>query len=970
MRILTVAIGAIATLVLFSVGSASGQGDQAGTISGIVRSSPDNLAFPGASITISSPAMQGDQTATSDESGGFVFRGVPPGVYTVRVEVAGMAPGEQTVNVLLGRESRIELSIVPAGLKETVTVKANAPPPLVETRQGINFRNEEIDALANPRSLTGIAQLAPGLSDNAPNAADGQITISGALAYDNSFLVDGVEVSDNVLGYTHNLFIEEAIEETQVLTSGIPAEYGRFSGGVVNAITKKGGNVFSGSFRVNLSNSAWSTETPFETAAGQERTGQVNPTYEATLGGRVVRDRLWFFSAWRKSDRSTNMALAQTGLPFESNVKNDRFEIKLTGAPIANHSLQGSYLRNNTESVRTAFDFSIDPRTGDTESRPNSQFVTNYRGIVTSSIFAEVQYSQKQFSLDRGGSSTSLADSPFIAGFFSGSPGHYNAPYFDETDPEDRNNQQLTGSLSYFLASDRTGRHDLKGGFEYFKTSRVGGNSQSRTDTVFFVDYKTNAAGQPVFDGSGRLIPAFVPGFTTFIDLWFPERGAKLDIKTTSLYVQDTWRPHPRWSFNLGARYEHVTSSASGGVEGVKANTIVPRLAGSFDVRGDGRLVAQATYGHYAGRYNDVQFGANTRVGNPDELFGFYTGPAGEGLNFAPGLDAANYEFFFAAFPTANVFFDEDLSSPLTREFTLSTGAQLGQRSYGKVTYVRRRVTDIVEDFITRDTGTTHIVVQGEDFGDFPNIVYRNTDLAERMYDALVFQGRYDFRPNWSMNGHWTVQLQNDGNFEGEATNRPAITSVIGNYPELFTAPRHYPDGHLDDFQRHRVRVWSTYRLGLERYGDLDISGLWRINSARTYSLAASTGLNSVQQALGAGYATLPEVQEIFFDERGSETFKGYAVIDLSVMYQIPVFKTARPWIKLELYNAFNNQKLISWNTTITPDASSPKDQLGLATGFTQGSRFGQAQGPTSFPVPFAGVTGGRTFLMAAGVRF
>src|SRR5690606_34972115 len=109
-------------------------------------------------------------------------------------------------------------------------------------------QQEEVEALATSRTLSGIAALAPGVTDNAPNASSGQVVISGAFAFDNMFMVNGVDVNDNVFGNPQSLFIEDAIAETQVLTSGITAEYGRFSGGVINAVTKSGGNVFSGSY--------------------------------------------------------------------------------------------------------------------------------------------------------------------------------------------------------------------------------------------------------------------------------------------------------------------------------------------------------------------------------------------------------------------------------------------------------------------------------------------------------------------------------------------------------------------------------------------------------------------------------------------------------------------------------------------------------------------------------------------------
>ena len=119
------------------------------------------------------------------------------------------------------------------------------------------------------------------------------------------FLLDGVDINDNLFGNANNLFIEDAIEETQVLTSGISAEYGRFSGGVINAVTKRGGNKFTGSFRVNFTNPSWRDETPFEKDSDITREDKLSKFYEATLGGPIVKDRLWFFAAGRKESSDT-----------------------------------------------------------------------------------------------------------------------------------------------------------------------------------------------------------------------------------------------------------------------------------------------------------------------------------------------------------------------------------------------------------------------------------------------------------------------------------------------------------------------------------------------------------------------------------------------------------------------------------------------------------------------------------------
>jgi hypothetical protein len=76
------------------------------------------------------------------------------------------------------------------------------------------------------------------------------------------------------------------------------------------------------------------------------------------------------------------------------------------------------------------------------------------------------------------------------------------------------------------------------------------------------------------------------------------------------------------------------------------------------------------------------------------------------------------------------------------------------------------------------------------------------------------------------LHAYWTVQLQNDGTFEGESANNPATPSIIGDYPEIYVPARSFPDGRVDDFQRHKVRAWATYSLDMKQYGRLDVSPL------------------------------------------------------------------------------------------------------------------------------------------------
>jgi hypothetical protein len=133
---------------------------------------------------------------------------------------------------------------------------------------------------------------------------------------------------------------------------------------------------------------------------------------------------------------------------------------------------------------------------------------------------------------------------------------------------------------------------------------------------------------------------------------------------------------------------------------------------------------------------------------------------------------------------------------------------------------------------------------------------------------------------------------------------------------------------------------------------------------------AQGQALSPVQRALLSAYPDRPTSQIVYYGERGAGSFDGYGVFDLGLGYNIPVFKSLRPWLRWDIYNAFNNQKLIAYNTTVTPDPNSPLDSLGLRTGYVQGGSFGKATSNAHFPIPFQGETGGRTYRFAMGLRF
>jgi len=966
--------------LLLATGSVFAQGVQTATLEGTVTG-PDGNALPGVTVTVKSPALMGERMAVTTTTGDYVLRGLPPGDYTITIGLEGMQTITKKMPLALGLLSRLDAKMKVAGVAEAITVTASAPTVLESSTVGANIRKDTVEQLPILRTPTNIASLSPGVTGDrggrGSTPVGGQLSINGGVAWDNNFLINGVNFQDNIFGNTNNLFVEDAIQETQVLTSGISAEYGHFTGGVLNVITKSGGNQFTGSLRDNMNKGSWLALTPYEKgfrgngvtpAAAAPHTAKLSHIYEGTFGGPIMRDRIWFFLAGRKEKSSTPQSLGLTAIPWTLNTTNDRPEVKLTGSIASGHTLQVDYIDNPVE---RNLESQVAPMTlsalGTNSVRENDGMSAFYSGVLASNLFGEARWSKKHFGFrGLGGKSTDIHDSPFrsstrVTGVtFSGT---YNAPYFDATDPEDRNNRQVFAALSYFLSSRSFGSHDIKGGYERFTDERTGGNSQTATGSVFFGGYKTSG-GAPVLV-NGELIPLFNPrsdGQTqeTRMALYVATRGAKIDTDTDSLFINDRWNLNQYFNFNLGARYEKSKSHATGGIIGIDTSNFAPRLGASYDPLGNGKYKVDVTYAQYVGRYNPGIINANTPVGAPSSVYGYYIGPKGEGRDFAPGFDVNNYKFYTASVPTANRIFAKDLHAPISNEWSVSGGMALPKSGWAKATFTNRRYSKFIDNFTTIDLGCTNISLRGVDVGCVDNILYKNTNGPKRVYQAVELQSHYDLTRSWGVEGNWTHQLKNHGNYEGESGQSLPL-SAFGDRPEM-QSPRELPYGRLEQFEADRVRLWTTYTFNFGRFGSLSSGLLYRYDTGTTFSYSTSVTRTAESRALNPGYKSVGSSVTLFFGDRGIGTFPSSSLFDASLQYSIPVFRLT-PWIKFDVRNVANTDTQVGFNTTINADPNSPKDALGYPTGFTKAATFGRPTSTNSFVSP-------REYLVYAGIRF
>ena len=307
-------------IVLVPAFPALGQGVQTGTLAGIIESS-DGQPLPGVKIEAMSPSHQGVSSAVSDDNGVYSLRGLAPGTYSVTFEMPSFKTAtREGIPVTSGGTAKVDATMSLAAVAENVTVTAAALSVVTVPGTRPTYSKAVIDTLPVGRRPLDVLDLAPGVTMNVFSAL--QATLGGSFGYDNVFMVNGVDVNDNVNGTANNLFIEDAVEETTVLLHGVPAEYGRFSGGVVNIVTRSGGNMFGGSFREGLSNPSWIGQTPLEEAANIKHLDVLGKTHEGTFGGPLVRDRVWFFTA----GRFEKVQYPQHVRPERWRVHQDRYE--------------------------------------------------------------------------------------------------------------------------------------------------------------------------------------------------------------------------------------------------------------------------------------------------------------------------------------------------------------------------------------------------------------------------------------------------------------------------------------------------------------------------------------------------------------------------------------------------------------------------------------------------------------------
>ena len=958
----------------------------------------DGAPLPGVTVTISSPALQGTRVAYTDVNGNYNFAALPPGDYTVNFSMESMQPVTTTTRVSLGGTARANATMRMSAVAESITVTAAAPAVLETTEVQTNLQSDLIDELPIGRTIQATITLAPGVTENGPG---GQLVVGGGYAYDTLYVVNGAVTNENVRGQTDNLFIEDAIQETTVMTGGISAEFGRFTGGVVSAITKSGGNEFSGSLRDSFTNPAWDEPS----AAGEAQQDSVlNQTLEATLGGRIIRDRLWFFLAGRQAEVDTpgffiNGGALDVPVARPTTVTTDeRYEVKLTGQITPRHTLVGSYLSYNVNQTPHCAFGCWDINTMDINGRdlPREMITANYNGLLSDNFVLQGAYSTRSLAFEGSGGdhvTTNFNDPRDIAlgtwAYDLNFGGAWGAPIFCGTcDVETRENEAYSIKGTYYLATAALGTHNIVGGYENFAESRYANNYQSGSN---FDVYTLYAA--PEFEDDGTFRPVIAPGdLLQWVPIEILSQGS--DFQTHSVFLNDKWDLNQRWSFNLGVRYDKNDGKDSAGNPISDDSNISPRLGLTYDFFGDGRLRANASYSRYVSRIQETIGGA-AGGGNPSYYLWYYAGPQiggrGTGMDSFDVLEelfrwflspevggTSNTEYLLGVtVPGYNTRFDGSLKSPSVDEITVGLGSQIGSRGFVRVDLIDREWADFYTISTTPGDQIAHPVFAGR-FLDVRTT--ENTNDIEKTYRAIQGQASYRLldRLNLGLSYTWSEAR---GNEIGETFGGGPGASTPNLYREYKNFARNNPVGFLPNDQTHRARLWASYDQPLGFLGDLNVSVLQRFDSGTPYS--ASTTVNVSSFVTNPGYATPPGTQTYFFSDRGAFRTEDVTATDLALNWTLPITRL-NVFIQGELINVFNEQAVIAPSSAIrTFNAASqnrfnpftetnvrecPQDMATadcVAGGYhwQKTASFGQPTGAASYQLP-------RTWRFSAGIRF
>jgi hypothetical protein len=753
------AFAATLCLALLGAGRAQAQSIQEGKITGTVLSD-DGLALPGATVEASSPALiTGTQTATTSSRGTYILSNLSPGRYTVTATRDGFKTvSRQNVEVSAGGTVTLDLTLPVGGVQETVLVTAEGS--IVDTKTSTVAARLDQEMLAKlPTRRDAFYDLAlttPGMSagSGAPSESTEfqSPTAYGSATNENVFLINGVNATSPRAGSFGSLINVnyDTVEEVRVVALGSKAEYGSYSGAAIDVITKSGSNDFHGSAALysKLGSPADNQPGPGDdlgadflfVGEGEQLAGETKTDWEGslTLGGPILKDKLWFFGA-ANYVRSASLPPRWS---LENQYKGRYADAKISAVPFTDHRASVAYHYENNDGSGWSWG-----------SEPSWDTTMTY-GVATRNHMVSSQWQWLP-----SGKTTATAkylgfwsdDQPHVPADAPDHPGYINwwkwADYgingaFPYVEAQKSNRSTVQADLSHF-AEGFLGQHDIKFGVQYTKGrgNWQGGYFQNYVNFLYPYRWTQSVQYMQAWYGDTGLV--FYNNRNT-LNPFLTVRTAD----TLGGFVDEQWTPTRRLTFNLGLRFDHMTTKyGTGKVYGLVSTpeeingpppvvrdrqatddvfdfkTWSPRLGLTYMLTGDGKTVARAAWGRY---YQPVSVETLRRFG-PDmpqveQVTQFFTvGPWGSVDTNGDGTidtietrNAARRVHGLTPFrevrrtsdPSWTLNVADDLENQYTDQFTLNLERELVPNLAVSASYIFKHATNLFANIpINRATG-------------------------------------------------------------------------------------------------------------------------------------------------------------------------------------------------------------------------------------------------------------------------
>ncbi len=965
-------MSAIVAALLVLTGVASAQ-ETTGMLTGRLVDT-QGLAVPGATVTVT--GTQGAKSYVSDAEGRFQAPFLTPGVYDVRAELSGFkAVDVRGVNVRLGQTTDIALKMEVGGLTETVEVRSSsAVVDTSSTTTGAVLSSELFEKIPVGRRMTDALYLAPGVSSTTTGRANP--SMSGSSGLENLYVVDGVNVTNTGYGAVGSYSIIfgslgtatpfDFIKEVQVKTGGHEAEFGQSMGGVVNVVTKSGSNDLRGSvFGYARPGALEGDYKTVQTVNGTVNTlAQEEADFGVEAGGRVIRDRLFFFGALNPSWQTRTFIAPDdiANFPLRALGEVDRERRTL------------SYSAKATLQAATAhrFDFSFfgDPSRGETGPQRTSSLT-----VQDTSSFSELEFGGNNQTVRYDGvlGTRALVEASFARAYnkIAETPSVDTWRVTDDTGPVRTISGGIGGyekgniSENFQYAAKATwmvNGHSVKGGFLYEDVDYSQVN-QNTGPTFTAHDGRQTATGARIS----------ILNDINFGRIYRVTRANFNDERLTtqqyySFFVQDQWKATDRLTINAGVRYEDQAlvgtirelHTLDGEVldEFHLKNNWAPRLGLVYDVLGGGRSRLFANWGRFFARIpNDLA----ARALSADEGFtrGDYfdaglTRPIPNGaVTQTPTGSPVTQHFQLAG--SGSDLIDPETTLSYKDEFVGGFEWEALPNTTLGVRYIYRNIGRVLEDispysataceFGFDDACVTDYILTNPSVDtvaiQVPGLMQVAFEDPTHTYNAVEFTFDKRFSNSWQFLGSYRFSRLH-GTYEGffredNGQSDPGITSLYDfptNDPN-FTNPRF---GYRGDIRF--LGELGEGPLPLDRPHQLKLNGSYSFENGLGVGLVLNVGSGKPLTPLAALaiYNNDSEIPETPRGE-GFDTIDGFkkrtpmeAQIDFQASYALNLGGNRRLTLLADAFNLFNIRRALDYNAATELDFDVPNPDFGTVT--------------------------------------